>query len=83
MPSVEEIFATLPDDYVVTSQAFTRVTHRDLYPSIDPSNPPLSQHGKVVIITGASRGIGRNVSHVMKEFVSACFKLVLTRFSII
>lgn len=51
----------LPDDYVVTSQAFTKQVHRDVYPAIDPSNPALSQKGKVVIITGASKGIGRKV----------------------
>lgn len=51
----------LPDDYVVTSQAFTKQTYRDVYPAIDPSNPALSQEGKVVIVTGASKGIGRKV----------------------
>ncbi|KAL7896821.1 hypothetical protein HDV63DRAFT_72404 [Trichoderma sp. SZMC 28014] len=49
----------LPDDYVIKSQAFTKQVHRDVYPAIDPSNPALSQKGKVVIITGASKGIGR------------------------
>ncbi|UKZ93355.1 uncharacterized protein TrAFT101_008271 [Trichoderma asperellum] len=49
----------LPDDYVVTSQAFTKQVYRDVYPAIDPSNPALSQKGKVVIVTGASKGIGR------------------------
>ncbi|GFP55776.1 short chain dehydrogenase citE [Trichoderma asperellum] len=48
-----------PDDYVVTSQAFTKQVYRDVYPAIDPSNPALSQKGKVVIVTGASKGIGR------------------------
>lgn len=51
----------LPDDYVIKSQAFTKQVHRDVYPAIDPSNPALSQKGKVVIITGASKGIGRKV----------------------
>jgi len=37
---------------------FTKHTHQTLYKSIDPSNPENSLHGKVVIITGASRGIG-------------------------
>jgi hypothetical protein len=64
---MEETFATLPDDYVVTSQAFTQVTHRDVYHSIDPSKPSLSQRGKVIIITGASRGIGRKVSQVKED----------------
>ncbi|KAK5992009.1 Short chain dehydrogenase citE [Cladobotryum mycophilum] len=49
----------LPDDYVVTSQAFTKKTYRDLYPAIDPSDAALSQAGRVVIVTGASRGIGK------------------------
>ncbi|RFU31436.1 hypothetical protein B7463_g4903, partial [Scytalidium lignicola] len=68
MASLEEIFATLPDDYVVNSQAFTRVTHRNVYSSIDPSKSSLSQSGKVVIITGASKGIG------YKGFVAAFAK---------
>src|SRR4051812_17385925 len=37
---------------------FTKHTHQTLYKSIDPSNSENSLHGKVVIITGASRGIG-------------------------
>jgi hypothetical protein len=51
----------LPDDYVVTSQAFTKQVYRDVYPAIDPSNPSLSQKGKIIIVTGASKGIGRKV----------------------
>ncbi|KAH8799789.1 hypothetical protein F5884DRAFT_868883 [Xylogone sp. PMI_703] len=39
--------------------AWTKITHHDVYPAIDPSNPSLSVKGKVVIITGGSRGIGR------------------------
>lgn len=53
----------LPEDFVVTSHQFTRTVYRDQYPSIDPSSPELSQAGKVVIVTGASRGLGRRVSH--------------------
>lgn len=48
----------LPTDYFVTSLQFTKHAYQDVYPSIDPSNPELSLAGKVVIITGASRGIG-------------------------
>lgn len=51
----------LPDDYPVTSQAFTKQTYRDVYPAIDPSNAALSQEGKIVIVTGAGRGIGKEV----------------------
>ena len=48
----------LPTDFFVTSSAYTPHVYRDQYPSIDPSSPALSQAGKVIIITGASDGIG-------------------------
>ncbi|KAK1749787.1 hypothetical protein QBC47DRAFT_395306 [Echria macrotheca] len=48
----------LPKDHFVTSMQYTRHTYQDQYPSIDPTNPELSMAGKVVIITGASRGLG-------------------------
>ena len=48
----------LPTDFFVTSSAYTPTVYRDQYPAIDPSSPALSQAGKVVIITGASEGIG-------------------------
>ncbi|KAL5423481.1 hypothetical protein PMIN04_003872 [Paraphaeosphaeria minitans] len=48
-----------PDpDYFVKAQQFTTQTYRDLYPAIDPTSSSLSQAGKVVIITGASQGLG-------------------------
>ncbi|KAL7941820.1 hypothetical protein V8C42DRAFT_355247 [Trichoderma barbatum] len=49
----------LPEDFLLYAQAFTKELHRDVYPSIDPTNPALSQADKVVIITGASKGLGR------------------------
>jgi NAD(P)-dependent dehydrogenase (short-subunit alcohol dehydrogenase family) len=49
---------TMPVDFFVTSSAFTSTVYRDQYPSIDPRNPTLSQTGKVIIVTGASDGIG-------------------------
>lgn len=42
--------------------SFTQKAHRDVYPAIDPRRPELSQAGKVIIVTGASRGIGKLVS---------------------
>jgi hypothetical protein len=59
--AVKDPFQDAPDDYVVTSQAFTKETYRDVYPAIDPTNATLSQAGKVVIVTGASKGIGKKV----------------------
>jgi hypothetical protein len=55
-------FSSLPNDYFITSMQFTKTIHTDVYSSIDPTTPALSQAGKVVIITGASKGLGRRVS---------------------
>lgn len=49
-------------DAELKAHSFTRRAHRDVYPAIDPHLPELSQAGKVVIITGASRGIGKLVN---------------------
>ncbi|KAE8417472.1 hypothetical protein BDV36DRAFT_309386 [Aspergillus pseudocaelatus] len=49
---------SLPDDYFLTAGAFTKKLYRDQYPAIDPTLPSLSQQGKVVVITGASSGLG-------------------------
>ncbi|KAJ5965776.1 hypothetical protein N7481_012490 [Penicillium waksmanii] len=46
-------------DCEVKGTAFTKKNYRDVYPAVDPTRPDLSQEGKVVIITGASRGIGQ------------------------
>ncbi|KAG9197982.1 hypothetical protein G6514_000629 [Epicoccum nigrum] len=46
----------LPVDHFVTNMQFTAQTHRDVYAAIDPAKS--SQKGKVVIITGASQGLG-------------------------
>jgi hypothetical protein len=52
---------SLPTDHFVKQAQFTPTTHRDVYPAIDPTNASLSQAGKVVIITGASQGLGAQV----------------------
>jgi hypothetical protein len=51
----------LPPDFWVTSTQFTPKTYQTNYPAIDPTNPQNSLAGKVVIISGASRGIGAMV----------------------
>jgi hypothetical protein len=53
--------SALPDDFFITSSQFTKSTYRDEYPSINPRSPALSQAGKVVVVTGASQGLGRHV----------------------
>jgi len=52
------------------SLQFTQDVYQDVYPSIDPSKPELSLAGKVVVITGASRGIGAMV-RPQSPFISA------------
>jgi hypothetical protein len=63
-------FAALPDDFFVTVSQFTRTTYRDEYPDINPTSKALSQEGKVVVITGTSQGIGRQV----RTFLSRCWR---------
>lgn len=53
----------LPVDFFATSGAYTPHVHRDQYPAIDPTSSALSQAGKVIIITGASAGIGARGRH--------------------
>jgi hypothetical protein len=47
------------------SLQFTKNVYQDVYPSVDPTKPELSLAGKVVIITGASRGIGAKVISIL------------------
>lgn len=59
----------LPLDYFVTSHQFTRTTYRDVYSAIDPLLPSNSQEGKVIVITGASKGIGARVTFMIPKIV--------------
>ncbi|KZL68748.1 short-chain dehydrogenase/reductase [Colletotrichum tofieldiae] len=49
---------SLPSDYFYKLFQFTPRQHHDVYPAIDPLNPELSLADKVILVTGASRGIG-------------------------
>ncbi|PHH70573.1 hypothetical protein CDD82_7038 [Ophiocordyceps australis] len=42
--------------------SYTKVTHSATYAAINPSQPSLSTSGKVIVITGATGGIGRSTA---------------------
>lgn len=47
-----------PDQFT-RQGSITKTYYRDVYSAIEPSKPELSQAGKVTIVTGAGKGIGR------------------------
>ncbi|KAG4444286.1 hypothetical protein IFR05_000261 [Cadophora sp. M221] len=62
-------------DYFVKKQQFVKTVYRDVYPSIDPTAASNSQAGKVIVITGASRGLGRLA--FVKSFAKARPKAIV------
>jgi NAD(P)-dependent dehydrogenase (short-subunit alcohol dehydrogenase family) len=51
------------DPHAMTSATqFVKTMHRSIYPAIDPSNPANSAKGKHLLLTGASRGIGKAIA---------------------
>jgi NAD(P)-dependent dehydrogenase (short-subunit alcohol dehydrogenase family) len=68
--------ADLPSkDLFTTSNSFTKGVYRDVYPAVDPRSPTLSKAGKIVLITGASRGIGRH--GISEAFAQAGAKAII------
>jgi NAD(P)-dependent dehydrogenase (short-subunit alcohol dehydrogenase family) len=52
----------------------TLTTHREPYPSIDPTRPELSQAGKTILITGGTAGIGLATA---KAFIAASASVII------
>ena len=50
--------ASLDVDVFTKPFQLTKSMHRQLYPSLEPSNPNLKASGKVVLITGAGGTLG-------------------------
>ncbi|EPE36263.1 NAD(P)-binding Rossmann-fold containing protein [Glarea lozoyensis ATCC 20868] len=64
-----------PSDYLIRQSTFTRTTYQDEYPTIYPTNPENSQTGKVIVITGAGKGLGRHA--FAKSFAKAGAKAIV------
>lgn len=54
--------ANLDPDLYTKMMNLTSNYHRDVYPAVSISNTQNSASGKVVLITGASRGIGKHLA---------------------
>ena len=69
-PSSVDIPEFTDPDRDIKATSFTTKIFRDVYPAIDPSRPEISQAGKIIVITGASRGLGRLVSNRKSEKIN-------------
>lgn len=52
------LFSTTPSNTMAPKTAPTKTFHKTVYPSLDPTRPELSAHGKTILITGGGTGIG-------------------------
>ncbi|PQE04027.1 oxidoreductase short chain dehydrogenase reductase family protein [Rutstroemia sp. NJR-2017a BVV2] len=64
-----------------TPFSITKAIHRDPYYAIEPSNPANNQKGKIIIITGASAGIGAAAAKVWAEAHASGIVLAARRVS--
>lgn len=60
-PILRDMAIPPPDHFLKESQ-FTETIRTDTYPAIDPTRPEHSQAGKVIIVTGATQGIGKAIA---------------------
>ncbi|RDW57638.1 short-chain dehydrogenase [Coleophoma cylindrospora] len=67
--------ASLPKDWIRTSGQFTRKAYNSVYPAIDPTQAGSSLKDQVVVVTGASRGIG--ALGIAPTFVKAGVKAIV------
>jgi len=51
---------SLSEHAFTVSNSFTKGVYRDVYPAVNPRNAELNKAGKIILITGASRGIGKH-----------------------
>ncbi|GKZ33559.1 hypothetical protein AbraIFM66950_003464 [Aspergillus brasiliensis] len=68
--------ASIDPHLVVKEMAFTKKAHRDVYSAINPEQPQLSQAGKVIVITGATRGLGRGFAVAFAQAKPAAIVLL-------
>jgi NADP-dependent 3-hydroxy acid dehydrogenase YdfG len=67
--------AALPKDWIVTSGQFTNRAYNNVYPAVDPTAAKNSLEGKVMVLTGASRGLG--ALGIAPAFVKAGVKAIV------
>ncbi len=67
--------ASLPADWIVTSGQFTKTAHTTVYPAVDPTKAENSLDSKIVVVSGASRGLG--AKSIAPAFVKAGVRAIV------
>ncbi|KAH7117554.1 hypothetical protein B0J11DRAFT_441630 [Dendryphion nanum] len=62
-----DFFASDDPDFITKQINFVPTYHRQIYPAIAPKDPRNSAAGKTVLITGATRGIGKGIALTWAE----------------